>query len=304
MKNIFTFFYILTTLFGLSQNNKVKPSNNSKNHLKTISKNGDKYGGLMLMTVREEMKENPKKTLKEVADIGYAYVEVAGYENGKFYGMEPKEFREYLKSIGLEPKGSHHFDIKMEELDQILDDCNEVGFEYIVLMLPPLGFYEVDFPNVTIKLSDDIEGISREVNKIAERANAKGLGCLYHAHDVEYMANTKGIVPLEYLIEHSQKDHLDFVLDLYWVARARENHINWIKKAPGRFKVWHLKDIDDEDRFTPVGLGNIDFKTILKEEKLSGMKYYYVEQDFTYGQDPMEVIKLSHKNIKEFNIQP
>ncbi len=303
MKSIIIMLSIPLIFMACKPKKKQEMATNNRESATTVSKDNEKYGGLMLMTVREEMKEDPKKTLKEVADIGYAYVEVAGYEKGKFYGMEPKEFREYLDSVGLEPKGSHHFDIKMEELDQILDDCNEVGFEYIVLMLPPIGFYEVDFPNVTIKLSDDVEGLSKAVNAIAERANAKGLGCLYHAHDVEYMANTNGMVPLDYLIKHSETDHLDFVLDLYWVARARENHINWIKKAPGRFKVWHLKDIDDEDRFTPVGLGNIDFKTILKEEKLSGMKYYYVEQDFTYGQDPMEVIRLSHKNIKELNIQ-
>ena len=59
----------------------------------------DNFGGLALYTVRENMGEDAKATLQKVADAGYSYVEAAGYQDGKFYGMEPKEFKSYLKSI-------------------------------------------------------------------------------------------------------------------------------------------------------------------------------------------------------------
>ena len=61
------------------------------------------FGGLALYTVRNEMDEDPVGTLKAVADAGYAYIESAGYADGKFYGMEPADFKKTLDSIGLNP---------------------------------------------------------------------------------------------------------------------------------------------------------------------------------------------------------
>ena len=55
----------------------------------------DQFGGLALYTVREEMSKDPSATLKAVADAGYAYVEAAGYSEGKFYGMSPEDFGKY-----------------------------------------------------------------------------------------------------------------------------------------------------------------------------------------------------------------
>ena len=56
----------------------------------------DQFGGLALYTLREEMGKNPNETLKTVSDIGYAYVEAAGYNDGKFYGMSPQEFKDLI----------------------------------------------------------------------------------------------------------------------------------------------------------------------------------------------------------------
>lgn len=40
--------------------------------------------GLMLYTIRDQMKDNPKEKLKRVASIGYDYIESVGYENGTY----------------------------------------------------------------------------------------------------------------------------------------------------------------------------------------------------------------------------
>ena len=56
----------------------------------------DGFGGLALYTVRDDMSKNALETLKAVADAGYAYVEAAGYSDGKFYGMEPQDFNKTL----------------------------------------------------------------------------------------------------------------------------------------------------------------------------------------------------------------
>lgn len=58
--------------------------------------------------------------------------------------------------------------------------------------------------------------------------------------------------------------------------------------------------MDDEGKFASVGEGNIDFERILDNKELSGMKYYFVEQDATYKRTPMEAIKVSHKGLQKF----
>ncbi|MCB0643637.1 MAG: sugar phosphate isomerase/epimerase, partial [Phaeodactylibacter sp.] len=68
----------------------------------------ERYGGLALYTVRDDMKSSPKEVLQKVADLGYAYIEAAGYEDGKFYGMEPEAFKSYLNEVGLTPLSSHN----------------------------------------------------------------------------------------------------------------------------------------------------------------------------------------------------
>ena len=93
-------------------------------------------------------------------------------------------------------------------------------------------------------------------------------------------------------------------MDLYWVIKADADPIAYFEKYPGRFKMWHVKDMDDQGRFAPVSKGKIDFAKILANKKLSGMKYYMVEQDRTFdGLEPLEAIKISHGGLKTFGFK-
>ena len=74
-----------------AENNPVEETDNAR------------YGGLALYTVRDAMGEDAKATLQAVADAGYQNIEAAGYENGKFYGMSPEDFKSYLDGLALNP---------------------------------------------------------------------------------------------------------------------------------------------------------------------------------------------------------
>jgi sugar phosphate isomerase/epimerase len=93
-------------------------------------------------------------------------------------------------------------------------------------------------------------------------------------------------------------------MDLYWMTKAGADPISYFEKYPGRFKAWHVKDMDKQGRFAPVGKGSIDFKRILAQKELSGMQYYFVEQDMTFdGLDPLEAIKISKAGIEEIGFK-
>ena len=61
--------------------------------------------------------------------------------------------------------------------------------------------------------------------------------------------------------------------------------------------------MDDQGRFAPVGKGHIDFKRVLANAKLAGMKYYYVEQDACVNETPLEAIVISHKGLGEIGFK-
>ena len=62
--------------------------------------------------------------------------------------------------------------------------------------------------------------------------------------------------------------------------------------------------MDEQGRFAPVGKGSIDFKSILAQKELSGMQYYFVEQDMTFdGLEPLEAIKISKAGIEEIGFK-
>lgn len=252
------------------------------------------FGGLALYTLRDTMGSDPKGVLKAVADAGYQYIESAGYADGKFYGMEPMAFKSYLEEVGLKPMSSHHGDVTLDNADQAIAAVKAAGFKYFVIPIPPMGHFKYDPQTGKLGMSEEVEEVMSIINTIAEKCTAAGLECLYHNHDFEFEENSKGVVPMDYFIENSDPEHLNFQIDLYWATKAGADPIAYFNKAPGRFKSWHVKDMDDQGRFAPVGNGNIDFAKILEQKDLSGMDCYFVEQDATFNETPMEAIVISH----------
>lgn len=263
----------------------------------------ESFGGLALYTLREEMAAEPKEVLRKVADIGYAYVEAAGYEAGKFYGMEPEAFKNHLKELGLVPLSSHHSGITFENADQTIADVKAVGFEYLVIPIPPMGLFQVDPETKAMGMTGGVENLTQIINTIAEKCHAAGLKLLYHNHDFELRADEAGIVPLDYLLEHTDPNLVNFELDLYWAVKAGADPVAYFEKYPGRFKIWHVKDMDEQGRFAPVGQGTIDFARILAAKDQAGMEHYFVEQDQTFDLQPLEAIAVSREGLAKFGFR-
>lgn len=264
----------------------------------------DRFGGLALYTVRDDMGIDAKATLQAVADAGYKNIEAAGYEDGKFYGMSPSEFRNLLKSMKLKPISTHQGSVTLENADKMMADVKAAGFKYFVIPVPPMGMFEFNREKMSMGMKGSVQELADILNTLGQKAKKAGLKLLYHNHDFEFKANEEGIVPIDYLLENLDPKYVNFQMDLYWVTKAGANPIAYFNKYPGRFKIWHVKDMDDQGRFAPVGQGSIDFKNILANKNLSGMKYYMVEQDMTFdGLKPLEAIKISHKGLKEIGFK-
>ena len=256
----------------------------------------DKFGGLALYTVRDSMEKNPKKTLQAVSDAGYSYIEAAGYKDGEFYGFSPKEFKAHLASLELIPLSTHQSSVSRENAASMMADVKAAGFEYFVVPVPPMGLFVNDDNGMDMK--GGVENLATILTTLGKQAHALDLKLLYHNHDFEFVKDSNGFKVIDYLLENCDSKYVNFQMDLHWVTKAKADPLAYFEKYPGRFKLWHVKDMDSQGRFAPVGNGTIDFGRILNEKEQSGMQAYFVEQDETFAMEPLEAIKVSHKGLK------
>lgn len=294
-------FLILSLIIGI---NACGPKTDSTVELvEETSTEVSNFGGLALYTVRDSMASNPKATLQAVADAGYAYVEAANYADGKFYGMTPAEFKDYLASLGLTAKSAHMGMVNMENADQLIADVKAAGIEFFVIPVPPMGMFTFNQETRSMGLKGKPEDLVNIMDTLGEKCHAAGIKLLYHNHDFEFKALEDGTVIEDLLLEKCNPEFVNFQMDLFWVTKAEVDPLAYFEKYPGRFIAWHVKDMNAEGNFAPVGTGSIDFARILAEKEKSGMEFYLVEQDNTFDLDPMEAIKISHEGLKKIGFE-
>ncbi len=248
--------------------------------------------GLQLYTVRDLMAKDPKGTLKKVADIGFTEVETFGYANGKFFGMAPTEFKDYLKSLGMTTPSGHYMPAQLQtSLSQLVDDAAAAGQKYVACAYI--------MPNE--RTLDNYQKFIELFNKSGEVCQKAGIQFCYHNHDFEFQ-NVDGKIPYDLILKETDPKLVKMELDLYWSSFAKQDAVALFKENPGRFPLVHMKDMAKTEKreFAEVGMGSIDFQRILDAGKMAGIKHLFVEQDVT-KQPPLEAIAISYANIKKMN---
>jgi sugar phosphate isomerase/epimerase len=241
-----------------------------------------KKTGLALYTVRDDMAKDPAATLAAVAAKGFNWVEAASHSNRAFYGLKPKEYGKMVKKTGMDPLSTHSA-VRPENEDQLIEDAAEAGMKYLIL------------PSLPGEWSSSLAAYRKTAdyfNKVGEKCRKAGLTFAFHNHQVEF-TEMEGKVPFDILAENTDPRLVAFELDLAWITAAGKDPIAYFKKYPGRFEVWHFKDLSPEKQDATLGEGIIDFKPILEKAKLAGMRYWFIEQDNCRTHTPMESIEIS-----------
>jgi sugar phosphate isomerase/epimerase len=263
--------------------------------------------GLQLFTFFNSIDNDVEGTLKRIAEIGYINIESAFSKKGGYYGLKPKEFASLLNGLGLKWK-SHHVlgapfklppGAKMplgadgkpivippmknlrDNMQVLVDEAAEGGVEYLVCANTPIGTLD------EIKSSIDV------LNRTDEACKKAGLHFAYHNHDAEFRA-VEGKIPYQMILSETT---MKLELDLAWATKGGQDPVELFKKNPGRFPLWHVKDLDNTyQTILPVGSGTIDFKRIFAESETAGLKYYFVEHDMP--KDPWDSIQKSITVLK------
>lgn len=267
--------------------------------------------GLQLYTVTSIIDADLSGTLKKIADIGYLELESAFSTKGGYYGLKPKEFATKVKEYGLSwkahhvggapfrmppgakpptgPDGKPRVFPPMKNLrdnyQEVVNDAAEGGIRYLVCSSTPVNTLE------EIKLS--IETLS----KTGEACKKAGIGFAFHNHTREF-DRIEGQVPYEMFLTEISQDIMKMELDLGWATKAGADPLELFKKYPGRFPLWHVKDLDRvTQRPVEVGTGYADLKRVFTAADQAGLEHMFVEQDA--APQPLENIATSFNNIKK-----
>jgi sugar phosphate isomerase/epimerase len=252
--------------------------------------------GLQLYTLRNEVSKDLKSTIARIAQIGYKNVETFGYSAGKYFGLSTTDFAAIFTQNNLKTPSGHY------TLPDYLSKGDEFDLKKAVADCGPLkhDFFVVPYLDESLRTSlDDYKRLADRLNKAGEVVNAAGMRLAYHNHNFEFKDWGDGKTGFDILLTQTEPKLVNFEMDIYWVSKAGVDPIKLIQANPGRFKMWHVKDMDSsaDKTFTEVGTGVINYKEIFKYRKLSGMEHFFVEQD-QIKIDPYDSISKSLEYIK------
>ncbi len=228
--------------------------------------------GLQLYSIRDSINRDVPAAIRKVAQMGYTFVEPAGYSDGKFYGMEPKAFKALCKKNKMKVLSSHtsrelpdakNYDETMAWWDACIDAHKAVGAKFIVQ------------PSMGRSAYESLENLKKwcdYFNTVGEKCNAKGIRFGYHNHDREFSTVHGNTVMYDFMLQNTDPDKVMFQIDLYWCVVGGKNPVDYFKNYPGRFEQWHIKDKEE------IGAsGMMDFESIWAARDISGMKIGVVE---------------------------
>jgi len=244
--------------------------------------------GAQLYTVREHCKdlEGLRQSLRKIADIGYTAVQVSGVGP-----IEPQAIADAAQETGLKIVATHSgWNRFLNDLDALIAEHKTFRCRHLAVGMLPKEYHS-------------LEGLKRfeeEVIPVSERLAAEGMTFSYHNHSHEFV-RYGGKTWLEMLYEDVASSHVKAELDTYWVQHGGGDPVQWICRCAGRQPVLHLKDMavteERQQRFAEVGEGNLNWNAILQAARESGVDWFMVEQDQTYGRDPFESLAISYRNL-------
>ena len=243
---------------------------------------------VQLYTVRNLMQKDFAGTIKDVTKIGYKAVELAGF--GPHSAAEVKKI---CADAGVAISGAHVGIEPLEaDLNKALDEQATLGNKNVIV--PYLGD---EYRN-----ADGYKQVAGVLNKVGAECQKRGMELAYHNHSFEF-EKFNGQTGFDILYNNSDPKLVKAELDVYWLKHGGQDPVEIINRFGKRTLLLHLKDMAPgaDRKFAPVGEGILDFKAILDAASKNGVKYGAVEQDDTYGVNPLDAIKTSFTNLQKLN---
>lgn len=240
---------------------------------------------LQMYTVRDDAQRDLAQTLATVAEIGYYGVEVAGYA-----GKTAAEYQALLDQNGLKAIGAHvGFDQVKNQTAQVIEEAQLFGYSYVIV--PWIG-------KPYTESAAGYRQLGEELTAAAATLATAGLTLCYHNHAFEFELSENGELGFDLLFASAPAVQVE--LDTFWVKKGGQDIPTYLRKYAGRVPLVHLKDMDAEGGFAPVGEGTVDYAALFAAAEAGGAQYYIVEQDSCKAPlVPLDSIRISFENLKK-----
>lgn len=245
---------------------------------------------VQLYSVRNDCAKDFDAALAEVAKMGFAGVEFAGYYG---YANKAKELRKRLDDLGLKAAATHigTNSFRGDGLKKTADFHQELGCKYLVVP------GDRDFTD-----PEKSKALAETFNSAAAALKPQGMFCGYHNHTGEFKKDGDKT----YWDLFAERTSKDVVLqqDCGWTAAAGYDPVEYIKRYPGRTKVTHFKPTvvgNDKTRKPILGQDSVDWAAVYRAcKEFGGTEWVTIEQElYPDGKSPMECTRLSLEGLKK-----
>ena len=231
--------------------------------------------GLQLYSIRDITKDDLDGALRQVSEMGYKFVEFAG-----FFGHSAQEVKAMLDKYGLKVSGTH-------------TGWQEVAehFEETVAYHKAIGNKNIIIPGCDLSTQEKLDEFVKMANEFQPKLAAEGIRFGYHNHAHEFAKDGDDVL-MDVLMENTEKE-IFAEFDVFWVAYAGYDPVEYIRRYAGRQPLMHLKELAADRRANvELGTGVLDFAAIIRAGQQAGTEHFIIEQE-EYTLPPLESCKAS-----------
>ncbi len=252
---------------------------------------------VQLYSVREQAKADYEGTIRKIAAMGFGCVEPAG-----FPGSSPDQAAKLFAELGLKAPTCHCSLPLGDQANEMIETALTCGHRYLITGCPPE--FQASFAS-----RDTILATAELYCQAAENAAKHGLQIGYHNHDWD-LADVDGVPGYQLFLENTPETVL-WEADVFWVAKAGRNPVDFLQEIGPRGKALHFKDgvlnstgafteaetedgkimVSDTSPFLPAGTGQVDL--VAASAAATHAEYIAVELD-TYTGDMLQAIQESY----------
>lgn len=264
--------------------------------------------GIQLYSVRDDMRKDPLGTLKQLAAMGYRYVEHANYADRKFYGYKPLEFKKVLRGLGMKMRSGHtvlgaqHWDESKKDFTDAwkwtIEDAAIVGQKYVISPWLDERYRQT---------YDDLKRYMEVFNKSGALCKKSGLKFGYHNHHFEFVEQLNGRKVYDVILQNTDPTLVAQQLDTGNLYNGGVVALDIVKQYPGRFELMHVKDEieskggHDKYESTVLGAGIVNLQEVLDlGRKSGGTRHFIIEQEAYQGKNPMDCAREDYAVMKKW----
>ena len=208
-----------------------------------------------------------------------------------------------VKESGLEVLSLHADLGSLErEGEAVAAEAESFGTDTVVIT----GMYRFDYGD-----EETARDLARRLNAAGEALKKRGIGLLYHNHNVELLQVKPGLRAYELLLDETDPAFVNFEFDSYWFTDGGADAKDWMRRLGSRMKLWHVTDRGFRQKgaaMTPIlkadsvelGTGSMDLEGLLAIARENGTRAAVLESHKNWiDKDPVKSLELSARWLKE-----